>query len=447
MQREGDQKVFFESVDSGDTMRNESENRPARKILPARSKWKGTAQVTELAPDLLPDQTLEEIQIGAWVERPTWIEVDLGAIANNTALIKSLVGPRVSVLACLKANAYGHGAVNVARTVLRHGAHRVGVAMVSEAKELREAGIHVPLHVLGETPYWQMYEAVYLDLVVTLCTLESARVLSHIARTLGKTVKVHVKIDTGMGRLGLYAEDIGKIVALVREIVQLPSLDLEGIFTHFAMADAADKRYTCMQIDRFHRVLRVLEAENLRPSLVHAANSAALLSMPETFFDLVRPGIALYGLDPSSETRLPEGFRPALSFKTRVAHVKMVPVGESIGYGYTFTAKRPTRVATLPVGYADGFRRAPYNWGTVLIHGQEAPIRGRVCMDQCMIDVTHLPQTRIGDEVVLIGRQGSATLTAEEVSQRLGTISYEVIAGLLARVPRVAHGDPAEHRS
>ena len=253
-----------------------------------------------------------------------------------------------------------------------------------------------------------------------------------------------MKIDTGMGRLGFCAQDTGKIVALVREIAQSPSLDLEGIFTHFAMADAADKRYTCMQLDRFHRVLRVLEAENLRPSFVHAANSAALLSMPETFFDLVRPGIALYGLDPSSEIRLPEGFRPALSFKTRVAHVKMVPAGESISYGCAFTAKRPTRVATLPVGYADGFRRAPYNWGTVLIHGQEAPILGHVCMDQCMIDVTHLPQTCVGDEVVLIGRQGSATLTAEQVSQRLGTISYEVIAELLARVPRVARGDPGE---
>ena len=422
---------------------DESEDRSVREILTACSGWKGVEQITEQRPDLLPDQILKERQIGVWVERPTRIEVDLRAIANNTGLIKSLVGPRVSVLACLKANAYGHGAVNVARTVLQHGASRLGVAMVSEAKELRDAGINIPLHVLGDTPYRQMYEAVHLDLIVTLCTLESARVLSLIARTLGKTVKVHVKIDTGMGRLGVYAEDIGEIIALVREIARLPLLDFEGIFTHFAMADAADKRYTCMQLDRFRRVLRVLEAENLRPSLVHAANSAALLSMPETFFDLVRPGIALYGLDPSSETRLPEGFRPALSFKTRVAHVKMVPVGESISYGCAFTARRPTRVATLPVGYADGFRRAPYHWGTVLIHGQEAPILGRICMDQCMIDVTHLPQTCIGDEVVLIGRQGSATLTAEEVSRRLGTISYEVIAELLARVPRVAHGDTA----
>jgi alanine racemase len=418
-----------------------SENTVVRQNLPASSKGMGTGQSIEQAPDILPAQILKERQIGACAERPTWIEVDLSAIANNVCLIKSLVGTRVSVLACLKANAYGHGAVKVAHTMLRHGVDRLGVAMVSEAKELRDAGVNVPVHVLGDTPSWQMPEAVRLDLTVTLCALESARALSLIARTLGKTVKVHVKVDTGMGRLGIRAEHIGEVVALAREIAQLPSLDFEGLFTHFAMADTADKTHAYMQLAHFKRVLQALEAENLRPTLVHAANSAALLSMPETHFDLVRPGIALYGLYPSSEIRLPEGFRPALSFKTRVAYIKMVPAGESISYGCTFTTRRPTRVATLPVGYADGFRRGPYNWGTVLVHGQEAPILGHVCMDQCMIDVTHLPQTGVGDEVVLIGRQGSTTLTAEEVGRRLGTVSYEVIAELLARVPRVAHRD------
>ena len=203
------------------------------------------------------------------------------------------------------------------------------------------------------------------------------------------------------------------------------------------MADAEDQSYTHMQLARLHTVLEALEAQGLRPPIVHAANSSATLTLPETHFDMVRPGIAIYGLNPSSDVRLPEGFRPALSFKTQVAQVKMVPAGEGIGYGCTYITTHPTRIAILPVGYADGFRRAPKNWGSVLIHGQEAPLLGRVCMDQCMVDVTHIPQIRIGDEVVLIGRQGNATLTAEQVAERLGTMNYEVVAEILARVPRV----------
>lgn len=390
-------------------------------------------------PVPLLSQSFGERQLNRDTGRPTWIEIDLSAIANNCRLVQSLIGPHVSILACVKANAYGHGEVAVARTVLNHGASRLGVAMVSEARNLRNAGIDAPLHVLGEIPLWQMHEAVHLNLTVTLCTLEAAQRLSAIAKTLKKIVKVHIKIDTGMGRLGIDARHAGEVVALVREIVRLPWLDFEGIFTHFAAADAADKSHAYMQLARFHQILQILEQENLRPSFIHAANSAALLSMPETHFNLVRAGIALYGIAPSPETHLPEGFRPALSFKTRVAHIKMVPAGESIGYGCTFTTKQPTRIATLPVGYADGFRRAPYHWGTVLIHGQEAPILGCICMDQCMIDVTHLPQTSLDDEVVLIGRQGRAILTAEEIGRRLGTISYEVVAELLTRIPRVVY--------
>jgi alanine racemase len=240
-----------------------------------------------------------------------------------------------------------------------------------------------------------------------------------------------------MARLGIRAEQSEEIVALAKETLALPNLELEGLYTHFAMADASDQTHARMQLQRFRYVLQVLEAQGMRPRIVHAANSAATLSLPEAHFDMVRPGIAIYGLSPSTEVRLPEGFRPALSFKTQVAQVKMVPAGECISYGCTYITERPTRVAVLPVGYADGFRRAPKNWGTVLIHGQEAPIIGRVCMDQCMVDVTHLPQTRVGDEVVLIGRQGTATLTAEQVAERLGTINYEVVAEILARVPRV----------
>jgi alanine racemase len=272
---------------------------------------------------------------------------------------------------------------------------------------------------------------------VTLYALEAAQALSRAAQALGKTVRVHVKVDTGMARLGVRAEELDELLTLLQEIVALPRLELEGLYTHFAMADSLDQGHARLQLARFGLVLAALEERGLRPPLVHAANSAATLSLPEARFEMVRPGIAIYGLDPSTDVRLPQGFRPALSFKTRVAQVKVVPAGECISYGCTYISERPMRVAVLPVGYADGFRRAPRNWGVVLIHAQEAPLLGRVCMDQCMVDVTHIPQTRMGDEVVLIGRQGASALSAEQVAERLGTINYEVVAEILARVPRV----------
>ncbi len=369
--------------------------------------------------------------------RPTWVEIDLSAIASNTRRIAEIVGPQVRILASLKADAYGHGALKVAHTVLHNGASMLGVATVSEATPLRQASIRAPILVFGYTPPWQMREAVHLDLTITLYTLEAAQALSRAAVSLGKTVKTHIKVDSGMGRLGIRAEEVDEVVQLVQSVVDMPGLELEGIFTHFATADAKDQHHARLQLARFQRVLQALEEKGVRPPLIHAANSAAMLNLPESRFDMVRSGIALYGLDPSEHVRLPQGFRPALSFKTQVSLVKQVPAGECISYGYIYTTEQPMTIATLPVGYADGFRRGPTNWGSVLIHGQGAPLLGRVCMDQCMVDVTHIPQVRIGDEVVLIGRQGQASLTAEEVARRLGTIHYEVVSEILARVPRV----------
>ncbi len=370
-------------------------------------------------------------------DRPTWVEIDLNAIASNTRHIKSLVGPNVQVMAALKADAYGHGALKVARTVLHNGASMLGVATVSEAVPLREANITAPILVFGYVPLWQMREAIRLDVSVTLYSTETAYALSRAALDLSKTVKVHVKIDTGMGRLGIHHEQLNEIIALMRLIKLLPGLELEGLYTHFSQADTEDKTHTYLQLDRFQYILHALRELGLRPPIVHTANSAATLTLPAAHFDMVRPGMAIYGLHPSPAVRLPDSFRPALSFKTQVSQVKWLPAGEGISYGSTYVTTRPTLVAVLPVGYADGFRRAPTTWGSVLIHGQQAPILGRVCMDQCMVDVTHIPQTRMGDEVVLIGRQGEATLTAEEVAERLGTINYEVVSEILARVPRV----------
>nr|MDQ2715459.1 alanine racemase [Chloroflexota bacterium] len=433
-------RQVLEATESGQTG-----ERAADVILVKGSEGIRMERVTELlmaepaqAPEHLVRQTPGWKQIVMMrAERPTWVEIDLSAIANNARRIKDLVGPQVRVLASLKADAYGHGALKVARTVLLNGASMLGVATVSEAAPLREAGINAPILVFGYVPLWQMREAVRLDLTVTLYVLEAAHALSRAALALGRTIKAHVKIDTGMGRLGIRAEQIDEVLAFMRAVRLLPGMEIEGIFTHFAMADTRESLYARQQLARFQQVLRALEAEQLRPPLVHAANSAALLSLPEARFDMVRPGIALYGLDPSAEVRLPQGFRPALAFKTQVAQVKTIPAGEGISYGCTYITERPTRVAVLPVGYADGFRRAPTNWGAVLIHGQEAPLLGRVCMDQCMIDVSHIPGVRMGDEVVLIGRQKGVSLSAEQVAQRLGTINYEVVSEILARVPRV----------
>ncbi|HEU5441417.1 MAG TPA: alanine racemase, partial [Ktedonobacterales bacterium] len=348
------------------------------------------------------------------------------------------VGPGVRVLVSLKADAYGHGALRVARTVLRNGASWLGVATVSEAEPLRDAGIEAPILVFGYIAPWQAREAVRLGLRATVYSLEAARTLAQAARDLGRDMRVHVKVDTGMARLGLRAEDVGGIVGFCRALRELPGLVTEGLFTHFATADSVDQTYARRQLDRFRAVLDALEVEGLRPPIVHAANSAATLTLPEAHFDLVRPGIAIYGLAPSEEVALSEGFRPALAFKTQVAQVKEIPAGEGISYGATYVTERPTRIAVLPVGYADGFRRAPANWGEVLVRGRRAPIVGRVCMDQCMVDVTAIPGVQTGDEVVLIGRQGDDELTADAVAHRLGTISYEVVAELLARVPRMS---------
>lgn len=371
-------------------------------------------------------------------DRPTWLEIDLSAIGRNTQLFKQIVGPNVRLLVSLKADAYGHGALRVARTVVRNGAEWLGVATVSEAEPLRRAGIDAPILVFGYIAPWQAREAVRMNLRATLFAPDLAHALSQAATDLNGQIPVHVKVDTGMARLGLRAEDVEGVVRFCEEVRLLPGLIFEGIFTHFATADADDQTYAMRQLDRFERVLAALDARGLRPPIVHAANSAAALALPQSRYDMVRPGIAIYGLSPSDDVRLPEGFDPALAFKTQVAQVKDIPAGEGVSYGATYVTTAPTRIAVLPVGYADGFRRAPANWGEVLVRGARAPLVGRVCMDQCMIDVTHIPGVRQGDEVVLIGRQGEDELTADEVARKLGTIAYEVTSELLARVPRIS---------
>ena len=389
----------------------------------------------ERAPELLVRQNAawQRIQL-ARPDRPTWIEVDLSAIAHNVNQLCAIIGPEVGLLAVMKADGYGHGGIRVARTALNNGACMIGVACVSEGIALRRAGIDTPILVLGYTPAWQAREALLNDITVTLFTTEVARAFSKAAEELNRRARAHVKVDTGMGRLGLLPHEV---VGFLREIGTLPGLEIAGLFTHFSVADS-DPEYTRGQLAQFNEVLEEIHREGFTIPYIHAANSAGLLTLPEARFNLVRAGIALYGLDPSPQAPLPEGFRPALTFKTQVAQVKVLPPGSYVSYGNAYQTRGDERIAVIPVGYADGFRRSPRHWGEVLVKGQRAPIVGRVCMDQAMINVTQIPHVRQGDEVVLIGQQGEEEITVDEVAERLGTINYEVISEILARVSRVS---------
>jgi alanine racemase len=366
--------------------------------------------------------------------RPTWLEVDLEAIAFNVRQVKEIVGPDVEVLAVLKADAYGHGAITVARTAINNGASFCGVASANEAVMLRKNGVDAPILVLGYTPAWLAREAILHDVTLTLYDADTARAFSRAASDLRRTAKVHIKVDSGMGRLGLLPD---QVIPFITEVRGLRGLDLEGIFTHFSVADNEQLSYTTLQLERFNRVLNELEQLGMAFRRVHCANSAALLRMPQSHFNMVRLGLAMYGLQPSRNVPLPPGFRPALTWKTTIAQVKTLPPGSYVSYGNTYQTETAESIAVIPVGYADGFRRAPTRWQSVLVRGQRAPIVGRVCMDQTMISVDHIPNVRAGDEVVLIGPQGQDRITAEEVAEWLGTINYEVVSEILARVPRV----------
>ncbi len=393
----------------------------------------------ERAPELLVRQDAAWRQIVVLQpERPTWVEIDLGAVAHNLRRLREMVAP-ARVMAVLKADGYGHGAVQVAHTVLRHGAWGLAVACVSEGAVLRRAGIQAPIVVLGYTPAWQAREAVAQDLDLCVFDVDTAKALSAAAAATARRARVHVKVDTGMHRLGIRPAEAP---AFLRELNGMDGLEVVGLFTHAARADErteAGRAATEVQVSTFGDLVEALEAEGSRPPWVHAANSALAITRPEARYDLVRPGIALYGLSPSPDLPIGElGLQPALTWKTQVAQVHELEAGESVGYGGTWVSGRPSRVATIPVGYADGFRRAPRAWREVLVRGRRAPLVGRVSMDQSAVDVTELDGVRQGDEVVLIGRQGEDVITVEEVAGWLGTIDYEVISAILARVPRLS---------
>ena len=373
------------------------------------------------------------------LNRPTWLEINLSAIQNNVGLLRQQLGPARQLVAVVKANAYGHGATLVAPAMLAAGADRLAVASVNEGIELRKAGIEAPILVLGYVPGWQAETLLHHKLTATVYAYEEAQEFSSAAGLLGDVLAVHVKVDTGMHRLGVYPEEAP---ALLETLAQLPNLFVEGLYTHFSTADEADKYFCHRQLANFRALLATLEERGLRPPLVHSANSAATLSLPAAHLNGVRCGISLYGLHPSADTPLPQGFRPALRWLAYIAQVKDLNPGDGVSYGNTYVAESHRTIAVIPVGYADGFPRSPRTWGSVLIAGHHAPILGRVCMDQTIVDVTEIVKAgemvHAGDEVVLLGEQRDTRLSVEDVAARLGTINYEVVSRLMARLPRIA---------
>jgi len=364
--------------------------------------------------------------------RPSRVEIDADALAGNIRIVREQLADDVMLMAVVKADAYGHGAVMAARTAVTNGAGYLGVASIAEAVELRDAGITTPILVLSYAPSEAARQAHQLNLTLTVFDLEQAERYDRMARTVAGKLKVHVKIDTGMGRLGIFA---GDTIKAFRHLHTLTNLNIEGIYTHFSSADE-DAELTAHQLEAFRRAIRPLRAAGINVTYMHAANSPGTLASWDNHLNLVRPGLMLYGLRPSEKTPLYPGMRPVMSWKTQILQVKDFPPGHPIGYNGTYTTRDNEKIAILPVGYADGFRRGPYTWEYVLIHGQKAPVVGRVSMEKTAVKVTDIGSVHAGDEVVLLGQQGDEMITAEMIADWLDTSNYEVVTSILPRVPR-----------
>lgn len=360
----------------------------------------------------------------------TWVKVDLEGIKNNVRYF--LDRSQAQVMAVVKANAYGHGAVPVAQAALEAGATWCGVARVNEALELRQAGLDGPILLLGYTPEARFAEMITNRVAMTVWDISQIRTISEVATQIDQEARLHLKVDTGMSRLGA---NPGEVLELFRQIAPLPGIKIEGLFTHFARADETDATPTEAQEALFNELLAKLKAAGIHIPVIHAANSAASLTRPSTFFNCLRIGIAMYGLHPSSECPLPPSFQPALSWKSVLSQVKVLPPGRGVSYGHEYMTTGAERIGTVPVGYADGFRRVPGNH--VLVGGSKVPVVGRVTMDQIMVQLNSVPNASPGDEVVLLGVQGDNSISAEAIADHWGTINYEVTSGISHRVPRL----------
>jgi alanine racemase len=366
--------------------------------------------------------------------RPTLCFVDLDALRGNFRQIKKKVGPKVKILSMVKANAYGHGAPAVARALAAEGSDAFGVATLEEGIELRQAGIRQPIIVLAGFYLEQLDLFLQNDLIPVLHELETLRALEKAVVGQGMTLPIHLEIDTGMARIGFLDSQINDWLP---ELSKLNALKLEGIFSHFSDGETANEEYTENQLKSFLFVTERLRRAAFVPSLIHMAKSGTIITVPGSHLAMVRPGLILYGIYPSPNMTKEIHLKPVLSWKTRILQLKRLPRGSSIGYGRTFTTKRDSLIATLPVGYADGYQRIFSNRASVLVRSERAPVVGRVSMDLTTVDVTDIGGVQQGDEVVLLGRQGNAEISADEMAAWSNTISYEIFTSIGARVPRI----------
>ena len=368
------------------------------------------------------------------IMRPVWAEIDLDILANNMRNIKKLAGDK-EVMAVVKADAYGHGALDVAPCLLENGASRLAVAMLTEAVELRNNNITAPIMILGYTPLYLGEELINYDIEQTIYDLDYAKELSALAISLNKKAKVHIALDTGMGRIGFLPTD--ESFNAIGEICSLDGLDVIGIFTHFSSSDEKDKDYTQYQFNQIYDFIDKLESEGINIPLKHASNSAAIIDLPNTYLDAVRAGIILHGYYPSNEVQKENlSIKPALTLKARIAHVKELESGMYISYNRTFKTSRKSKIATIPIGYADGYIRTLKHEAKVIVNGQLAPIVGNICMDQFMIDVTDIDDVKSGDEVILLGESNGIKFNADDLAKCMNSINYEVLCLLKKRVPR-----------
>jgi len=353
-----------------------------------------------------------------------WIEINLDSVKRNAENIRELVGSKIKIMGVVKGNGYGHDAVEVSRILLECGVDQLAVARIEEAIRLRENGINVPILVLGLTMTEQMKLYIEYQVMPTISDIESVKKLNKIGAEENKVIKIHIKVETGMGRIGIKQKDV---IDILKKIMKMQYVNVDGIFTHFSTADELNKEYTYKQFECYKKIMDKIKDTNIAEPVFHVANSSAVLDLHNMWLDMIRPGSLIYGLYPSEEVKKIIKLYPALTFKSRISFIKKLDTGMYIGYGNTFKTKRETVVGTISAGYADGYSRLLSNCGKVLIRGEKVPVIGRVCMDQMMVDLTDLPEAGIGDEVLLWGEQSQGKISIEAIAKKLDTISEEIV--------------------
>jgi len=365
--------------------------------------------------------------------RPTRVEIDLSKIGSNVKQIRRQIPAGTKVMGIVKANAYGHGLTDISRYLESSGIDSLGVGFLEEGIILRNVGIKIPILVLGGVLGYQIKLFITNDLDVTVSSLELAESINAMMEANGRSARIHLKIDTGMGRIGISPENAP---LLAEKIVKLPHLDLVGLYSHFATSDGNDNEYMYKQLERFDTAVRKIQSKGITVEHIHIANSGAIINAPESYYTTVRPGIALYGITPAEQMNTKMQLQTAFQLKSRIVFIKEIPSGVDISYGRTFTSKKRTRIGTIPIGYGDGYSRLLSNKSEVLIKGRRFPVVGSVTMDQIMVDLDEATDIHVGDDVTLLGTDGTETITPWELARLMGTIPYELFCGISARVPR-----------